>query len=98
MLYDIVDAGSVYDALIGEIRYMKKKTNTKISYDADADVLSVESGGRTTIDHAEEMGNLVVHFSKQNRPILVEILEASKLLKEQPKSVQMTIRKSLVVA
>ena len=77
---------------------MKKKTNTKIAYDVDADVLSMESVGRTTIDHAEEMGNLVVHFSKQNRPILVEILEASKLFKDQPKSLQTTIRKSLVVA
>ena len=62
---------------------MKKKLNTKISYDADADVLSMESSGRTTIDHAEEMGNLVVHFSKQNRPVLVEVLDASRLFKNQ---------------
>jgi len=64
-----------------QIRFtMKKKTNTKISYDSDADVLSVESAGRTAIDHAEEMGSLVVHFSKQNKPIFVEILKASRLL------------------
>lgn len=77
---------------------MKKKTNTKISYDADADVLSMESGGRTTIDHAEEMGNLVVHFSRKNKPVLVEILEASQLFKGQPKSLRTTIRKTLVAA
>ena len=59
---------------------MKKKTNTKISYDSDADVLSVESASRAAIDHAEEMGSLVVHFSKQNKPIFVEILKASRLL------------------
>lgn len=77
---------------------MKKKSNTKISYDADADVLSMESAGRTVIDHAEEMGGLVVHFSKQNKPILVEILEASRLFKDQPKSLRTTIRNTLMVA
>ena len=61
-------------------RNMKKKTNTKISYDSDADVLSMESAGRAVIDNAEEMGSLVVHFSKQNKPVFVEILEASRLL------------------
>ena len=77
---------------------MKKKTNTKISYDSDADVLSMESAGNTVIDHAEEMGNLVVHFSKKNRPVLVEILEASRLFKGQPKSLRATIRETFVAA
>ena len=75
---------------------MKKKTSTKISYDSDADVLSMESAGRIAIDHAEEMGNLVVHFSKTNKPVLVEILEASSLFKDQPKSLRTEIRKSFV--
>ena len=77
---------------------MKKKNNTKISYDSEADVLSMESVGRTVIDHAEEMGNLVVHFSKQNKPVLVEILDASLLFKNQPKSLRTTIRNTLVIA
>ncbi|MDP3965305.1 MAG: DUF2283 domain-containing protein [bacterium] len=77
---------------------MKNKTNTKISYDADADVLSMESVARTIIDHAEEMGNLVVHFSKANKPVLVEILGASRLFKDQSKSLQTTIRRALVNA
>ncbi|KKW19198.1 MAG: hypothetical protein UY63_C0018G0019 [Parcubacteria group bacterium GW2011_GWA2_51_10] len=75
---------------------MKKKINTKISYDTDADVLSLESATRTTIDHAEEMGNLVVHFSKSNKPVLIEILEASNLFKKQPKSLRADIRKKIV--
>lgn len=77
---------------------MKKKTNTKITYDADADVLSMESAGRVTIDRAEEMGNLIVHFSKTNKPVLVEILEASKLFRNQPKSIRAEIRRNLVAA
>lgn len=77
---------------------MKKKNNTKISYDSDADVLSMESAGRSVIDHAEEMGGLVVHFSKKNRPVLVEILEASKLFKGQSKSLRTSLRRTFVTA
>ena len=77
---------------------MKNKTNTRISYNADADVLSMESVANIVIDHAEEMGNLVVHFSKSNKPVLVEILEASQLFKGQPKSLRTTIRRALVAA
>ena len=34
------------------------------------------------IDFAEEMGmgNIVVHFAKDNVPVLIEILEASKFI------------------
>lgn len=32
------------------------------------------------IDFAEEAGNMVVHFARDNVPVLVEILEASKFL------------------
>ena len=77
---------------------MKKKNNTKISYDSDADILSLESVGKTVIDHAEEMGNSVVHFSKQNKPVLVEILDASTLFKNQPKSLRTTIRNTFAIA
>ena len=77
---------------------MKKKNNTKISYDSDADVLRMESAGNKVIDHAEEMGNLVVHFSKKNRPVLVEILEASRLFKDQPKYLRTTISETFVAA
>ncbi len=76
---------------------MKKIINTKIAYDPDADVLSMESTGHTVIDHAEEMGNLIVHFSKQNKPVLVEVLEASRLFKVQSGHVPI-IRKTPVIA
>lgn len=77
---------------------MRKATKTKISYDPDADVLSMGSLGRAAIDHAEEMGNLVVHFSKKKKPILVEILQASRIFKNQPKSLRAEIRRNLVAA
>ncbi|MBI4050523.1 MAG: DUF2283 domain-containing protein [Candidatus Doudnabacteria bacterium] len=60
---------------------MKNKVNksAKISYEPEADVLSWEITGEP-IDYAKEIGNVVVHFSKKNVPVLVEILEATKFL------------------
>ena len=58
---------------------MKKYRNKiKVSYDADADVLALEQAGAAKIDHAQELGTMVVHFTKSGAPVLVEILEAAK--------------------
>ncbi len=64
-----------------------KRTTIKLSYEPEADVLSYELSKKTVIDHAEEVGDLIVHFSKHNVPILVEILEASKFLARSTKMV-----------
>ncbi|MEK7586317.1 MAG: DUF2283 domain-containing protein [Patescibacteria group bacterium] len=57
----------------------KIKTIEKISYEPEADVLSWEVS-KQPIDFAKEIGNFVVHFNKNQTPVLVEILEASKFL------------------
>ncbi|MEK9185476.1 MAG: DUF2283 domain-containing protein [Patescibacteria group bacterium] len=59
---------------------MKTKKN-KISYEPEADVLSLEVS-KQPIDFAEEVGNFVVHFNIKNKPVLIEVLEASKFLKQ----------------
>lgn len=58
---------------------MKSGTNAKISYEPEADVLMWEITDKP-IDFAKEIGNIVVHFTKNNMPVLIEILEASKFL------------------
>ncbi len=58
---------------------MKNKNKTKISYEPEADVLMWEIIDKP-IDYAKEIGNVVVHFTKNNIPVLIEILEASKFL------------------
>ncbi len=58
---------------------MKKKNKAKISYEPEADVLMWEITDKP-IDFAREIGNIVVHFTKSNIPVLIEILEASKFL------------------
>ena len=75
-----------------------KKNKVTVTYDSDADVLSMENKARANIDHAREMGNLVVHFSKKGEPVLVEILEASELFKHQSMSLKQSIRHALVAA
>ena len=62
-----------------------KKINPKISYDSDADVLSVRGVQNARIDHARELGNFVVHFTKDDRPVLIEVLEASKTFAKNSK-------------
>ena len=60
---------------------MNKKNNTKISYEPEADVLMWEITDKP-IDFAKEIGNVVVHFDKQDEPVLIEILEARKFLSQ----------------
>ncbi len=48
-------------------------------YDREADVLTLEADRSAKIDYAKELGNVVVHFTKNNVPVLVEILNASSL-------------------
>ena len=56
-----------------------KDKKLKISYEPEADVLTYEITNQP-IDYAKEVGNIVVHFTKNNLPVLIEILEATKFL------------------
>lgn len=60
----------------------------KVSYDSDADVLSLAGAVAGRIDHARELGNFVVHFTKDDRPLLIEVLEASKVFGNSSASVR----------
>ncbi len=67
---------------------MKKKNSIKIKYDPEADVLSWELSQKTKIDHATEMENVVVHFSKKDSPVLIEVLFASGLFKKSEEKIK----------
>jgi hypothetical protein len=47
----------------------------KIRYSKDVDALLVELSSEP-IDHAEESGQFIVHFTKTGEPVLLEILDA----------------------
>ena len=38
------------------------------------------------IDYAEEVGPMIIHFTKEGKPVLVEILDASDFLAEITKA------------
>lgn len=56
----------------------------KIKYDRDADVLTMELSDKS-IDHAEEAGPMIIHLTDDNKPVLIEILDASKFLADLTK-------------
>lgn len=67
---------------------MKKNNPIKIKYDSEADVLSWELSQKTKIDHATEMENVIVHFSKKDTPVLIEVLSASGLFKKSEEKIR----------
>ena len=57
----------------------------RVSYDREVDILMVEVSPEP-IDHGEEMGNIIVHFTKDDKPVLLEILDASEFLTQAAKA------------
>ncbi len=48
-------------------------------YDPDANILSWELGSGP-ISHAREFGQFIIHFSGTGKPVMIEMLEASKFM------------------
>ncbi|RJQ44893.1 MAG: DUF2283 domain-containing protein [Nitrospiraceae bacterium] len=51
----------------------------KIRYSKDVDALMVELSDKP-IDYAEEEGQVIVHFSRDGEPVLIEILDAKEFV------------------
>jgi len=47
----------------------------KIRYSKDVDALLIELSDKP-IDYAQEEGQIIVHFTKEGEPVLLEILDA----------------------
>ena len=52
-----------------------------IRYDREEDILTCEVSP-DKIDYAEELDSIIVHFTKQGKPVLLEILDASNFIAE----------------
>jgi len=50
-----------------------------MKYDIESNIISWEIA-KGEISHVRELGNFIIHVSKSEKPILVEILDASKLV------------------
>ena len=53
----------------------------KIRYSKNEDILIIELSNEK-IDYAEEKGPIIIHFSHDKKPVLLEILGASEFLSE----------------
>lgn len=51
-----------------------------VKYDRAEDILLLEVSEGDTIDHAEQSGSLIAHFSADGHLVLLEILDASEFL------------------
>ncbi len=51
----------------------------KISYDREQDILLLELSSKN-IKFAEKMGPIIVHFTEIEKPVLLEILDASEFI------------------
>jgi len=52
----------------------------KVKYDAEADVLTVVVAEKGKLAYAEEVGDIIVHFDEDGKPLFMEILNASKII------------------
>ena len=66
----------------------------KFRYDKEDDVLMVWFS-KNPVDYAEQEKNLIIHFSKENKPVLMEIMDAAKFLKETTKILPPNIKQQI---
>lgn len=66
----------------------------KLKYYREDDILVITLS-QEAYDHAEMEGNFVVHFTKNKRPVRVEILNAHKFLEAENKALPNDIKKAV---
>jgi len=66
----------------------------KIKYDEEADILTVVVAEKGKLSYAEEVGDIIVHFDENGKPLFMEILKASKIV---PLMVQGLAKKEVVI-
>jgi uncharacterized protein YuzE len=70
--------------------FLLEKEDMKVKYSPEEDILMYKVS-RAPIDYAEEVGNIIVHYSKKRKPVLLEILNASKFLNRALAKVPATV-------
>ncbi len=51
----------------------------KIKYDKETDILIIELSEKP-IEYAEEEGQIIIHFTKDEEPVLLEVLDAKEFI------------------
>ena len=63
----------------------------KFKYEREDDVLNIWLSDRK-IDYGDQTGDIIVHFTKDEEPVYIEILDASKFLKRQAEDLPKEIK------
>jgi len=71
--------------------------NIKYRYDKEDDVLMVFLG-KGKIDDAQQSGNIISHLSEKGELLLLEILDASKFLKETSRVFPQKVRQQVLAS
>ena len=66
-----------------------------VTYNRKEDILVLELS-QGVVDHAEESGPLIAHFSAEGKLVLLEILEASEFLAQLSKTTMRAESETLV--
>lgn len=76
-------------------KQLKINEYPKFIYEKEDDVLNIWLSEKT-VDYAEQSGDIIVHFSSNNKPVYIEILDASVFLRKQSKSLPKEIKESVL--
>ncbi|HMS34565.1 MAG TPA: DUF2283 domain-containing protein [Ignavibacteria bacterium] len=52
---------------------------TKVRYSKDADALLIELSDKK-IDYADDKGNIIIHYTSENEPVILEIFDAKDFI------------------
>lgn len=63
----------------------------KFKYEKEDDVLNIWLSDRK-IDYGEQAGDIIVHFTEEEEPVYIEILDASKFLRRQAEDLPKEIK------
>ena len=69
----------------------------KFRYDKEDDILMVWFDNKK-VNYAEQTRNVIMHFSKDNKPVLMEILESSRFLKQPSQVLPQKVRQQVLAA
>lgn len=68
----------------------------KMRYDSEDDAMMIWLS-KEPVEYAEQSRNMIIHFSKSNKPVLLEILKASEFLRTVSSKLSRDSRQELTI-
>lgn len=66
----------------------------KMRYEKEDDILMIWFSNKP-VDYAEQTGSVIMHFTKDNRPVLMEVLDASAFLRNASQILPASVKQRL---